>query len=221
MTSLGGRALHHGDNDEVEQEYDRLRDAARAEAEKRNDCFERSRRAYEDGDGARAKELSNEGKAHQAKMADYNRQASEYIFRENNAPDRVEEDCIDLHGQFVEEAERIVEARIMTDQDAGRTHLHVIVGKGNHSANHVTKIKPKVEEVCRRMGLNYHVEENAGRIYVNLQGGEAIPPPRPDYHQGPPQPQQPPPQQAPEEDVMDDLVGLIFGKLRQVCCAVM
>jgi len=34
-------ALHSGDNDDVEREYDRLRDAARAEAAKRNSCYER------------------------------------------------------------------------------------------------------------------------------------------------------------------------------------
>lgn len=135
-----------------------------------------SKQAYNDGDGARAKELSNQGKAHDAKMDDYNRQASEYIFRANNAPGRVEADCIDLHGQFVEEAERILEQRIRADQSRGQTHLHAIVGKGNHSANHVQKIKPKVEELCRELGLKYRTEENAGRIFINLQGGEPLGP---------------------------------------------
>ncbi|KAK7428939.1 hypothetical protein QQZ08_004556 [Neonectria magnoliae] len=176
MNRLGGRALNGGDDDDTEREYDRLRDMARAEAEKRNQCFQRSRQAYDDGDGARAKELSNEGKAHDAKMDDYNQQASDYIFRANNAPGRVQGDTIDLHGQFVEEAERILEQRIRADQAAGQTHLHAIVGKGHHSAGHVQKIKPKVEELCRELGLQYSTEENAGRIYINLQGGEAIPP---------------------------------------------
>lgn len=52
-----------------------------------------------------------------------------------------------------------------------------IVGKGNHSANHVQKIKPRVEQVCRELGLQYATEENAGRIYVNLTGGPAEMPP--------------------------------------------
>lgn len=34
-------AFHGGDDDAVEQEYDRLRDLAREEADKRNRCFER------------------------------------------------------------------------------------------------------------------------------------------------------------------------------------
>jgi hypothetical protein len=54
---------------------------------------------------------------------------------------------------------------------------HSIVGKGNHSVNHIQKLKPRVEEVCRELGLQYATEENAGRILINLQGGQAIMPP--------------------------------------------
>lgn len=51
-----------------------------------------------------------------------------------------------------------------------------IVGKGNHSVNHVQKIKPRVEQVCQELGLQYSTEENAGRMYINLQGGPATMP---------------------------------------------
>ena len=81
--------------------------------------------AYERGDGAAAHQLSEEGKQHASKMDGYNKQASDYIFRENNAQGRVADDTIDLHGQFVEEAERIVEQRIRYAQQNGQTHLHV------------------------------------------------------------------------------------------------
>ncbi|KAL7925937.1 hypothetical protein ACQKWADRAFT_283473 [Trichoderma austrokoningii] len=240
MTRLGGaRALHHEENPDVEHEYDRLRDMARAEAQKRGDCFERSKRAYDDGDGARAKELSNQGKAHNAKMEEYNRQASDYIFRENNAPGRVDADSIDLHGQFVEEAERILEQRIRADQARGQAHLHAIVGKGNHSANHVQKLKPKVEELCRELGLSYSTEDNAGRIYINLQGGDAVPPqhggydggqegqgyqPHHEQHRPPHQQQQhhqQQQQQQQEDDFDDGLLPLLLRKLEKACCAVM
>lgn len=104
-------------------------------------------------------------------MDQYNRQASEFIFRENNAPGRVPGDTIDLHGQFVEEAEDILEERIKYARSTGQTHLHVIVGKGNHSPAHIQKIKPRVEQICSELGLQYHTEPNEGRIYINLQGG--------------------------------------------------
>lgn len=110
-------------------------------------------------------------------MDQYNKQASDYIFRENNATGRVADDTIDLHGQFVEEAEQILEQRIRYAQQNGQTHLHVIVGKGNHSVNHIQKIKPRVEQVCQELGLQYATEQNEGRMYINLQGGPAVMPP--------------------------------------------
>ncbi|KAL9074273.1 MAG: hypothetical protein Q9157_004462 [Trypethelium eluteriae] len=115
----------------------------------------------------------------------YNKQASEFIFRENNAEGRVASDTIDLHGQFVEEAEQILEQRIRYAQSTGQTHLHVyerIVGKGNHSPNHIQKIKPRVEEICRELGLSEHTEHNEGRIYIDLTGAPAQMPPNVGYH---------------------------------------
>lgn len=47
------------------------------------------------------------------------------------------------------------------------------MGKGNHSVNHIQKIKPRVEQVCQQLGLQYTTEANAGRMYINLQGGPA------------------------------------------------
>jgi len=112
-------------------------------------------------------------------MEQYNRQARDFIFRENNAEGRVASDTIDLHGLFVEEAEDVLEERIKVARQQDQSHLHVIVGKGNHSRNHVQKIKPRVEQVCRELGLQYRTEENEGRIFVNLQGGsvDEMPPP--------------------------------------------
>ncbi|CAL3963405.1 unnamed protein product [Diplocarpon coronariae] len=184
MNRLGGKAFNHSTSGDAEAEYDRLRDQARQEAAKRSSCFDKAHQAYERGDGGAAHQLSEEGKRHAAKMDQFNKQASDYIFRENNAPGRVAEDTIDLHGQFVEEAEDILEQRIRYAQQNGQTHLHVIVGKGNHSANHVQKIKPRVEQVCQELGLQYTTEANAGRIYINLAGGPATMPPANGHQQG-------------------------------------
>lgn len=43
-------------------------------------CFQQSHEAYSSGDGAGAKQLSNEGKEHQRKMESINKQASDWIF---------------------------------------------------------------------------------------------------------------------------------------------
>ena len=165
-------AFNHSQSADAEQEYDRLRGLAREEAGKRSSASSRSQQAYSSGDGAAAHTLSEEAKSHGLRMADYNKQASDFIFRENNAPGRVAPDTIDLHGQFVEEAIEILEVRVRAAKGRGEKHLHVIVGKGNHSPGHVQKIKPAVERICSQEGLKFHTEANEGRIYVDLTGGD-------------------------------------------------
>ena len=137
-------AFNHNQSSEAEAEYDRLRSLARQEHDKRSSCFDKvldpqfpghqgrpanvpskSKHAYSRGDGQAAHQLSEEGKRHGQMMEQYNKQASDYIFRENNAVGRVDGDTIDLHGQFVEEAEEILENRIRYAQQTGQTHLHV------------------------------------------------------------------------------------------------
>ncbi|KAI0879660.1 DUF1771-domain-containing protein [Hypoxylon argillaceum] len=160
-----------GDNDfnqSIETKYQNLRKKAEIEHAKKSDCMKRSHEAYERGDGAGAKQLSNEGKQHAAKADKLDLEASKLIFAMNNA--NADGDVIDLHGQQVDEAIIILTKRIQEDQQDNQTHLHVIVGKGNHSVGHVPKLKPAVEDLFQQLGLQYKTEENAGRLYVNLQG---------------------------------------------------
>jgi hypothetical protein len=84
--------------------------------------------------------------------------------------------------------------------------LYSIVGKGNHSVDHIQKLKPAVEKLCREHGLEYATEENAGRIYVDLKGNrvDAMPPPPSGYpgssHRPPAGHGRPPRQQMEYED---------------------
>ncbi|KAK3672379.1 hypothetical protein LTR78_007686 [Recurvomyces mirabilis] len=178
---LGGQAFNHGPSSGAEQEYDRLRDLARKEQGQHQHFAAEARQAYERGDGGGAHNSSEQSKQHAAKADEYNKQASEFIFRENNAQGKVAGDTIDLHGQYVEEAEEILEQRIRYAQQSGQSHLHVIVGKGNHSSGHVQKIKPKVEQICQELGLQYNTEANEGRMYIQLRPGAG------GQQQGPPQ----------------------------------
>ena len=43
-------------------------------------CFQESHEAYSRGDGAKAKELSNQGKEHQRQMEALNKKASDWIY---------------------------------------------------------------------------------------------------------------------------------------------
>ena len=59
------------------------------------------------------------------------------------------------------------------------TRFHSIVGIGNHSADHVSKLRPCVENICRRRGLVYSTPaDNLGRLHVDL-----TPAGRRHYHQ--------------------------------------
>ena len=58
-----------------------LRARANAAGDEMARNFDAAHQAYESGDGARAKELSNAGKAAQAEMEQLNEEASEWIFR--------------------------------------------------------------------------------------------------------------------------------------------
>ena len=60
--------------------YTSLRARANEEGDAMAKAFEESHQAYSGGDGARAKELSNAGKKHQAEMERLNREASEWIY---------------------------------------------------------------------------------------------------------------------------------------------
>jgi Smr domain len=168
---------------------------------------------------------------HLRKMNDYNKQASDYIFRANNA--NIPGDTIDLHGQFVDEAEDILRIRIQAAQQQNQSHLHVIVGKGNHSLDHVQKIKPAVERLCQELGLTYRTEGNEGRMYIELKPGggygysDQAPPPLPGqfgqqygqghgYGGGYPGQQQ----QQQQQDETEELVKAGFNCLRG-CCTVM
>ncbi|CCX31551.1 Similar to Smr domain-containing protein C11H11.03c; acc. no. Q9UTP4 [Pyronema omphalodes CBS 100304] len=250
MTQLGSRAISHYNasptTDEEEREYDRLRDLARSEARKRAQLSQQSQQAYQSGNKAAASDLSKQAKKHAAKMDEYNRQARDYIFRANNHDQP--EDTIDLHGLFVEEAEEILEQRIRAASSRGEEGLHVIVGKGNHSTNHVRKLAPAVERICQEQGLKHKEEENEGRIYIWLRpgtGGENVTPPgwgqnqqqhhhhqqqnhhqQPNYHQQPqggyPGHQQQQQHQQPDlvEEVAKAVLPKIFKKMGE-CCVIM
>jgi len=152
-----------------DQEYRRLRALGRKEADARSQCYDGAHKAYEEGNGALAHQLSEKGKLHDQAAKTYNQQAAEFVFRANNS--RCAGDEIDLHGLYVEEAAQIFETRVQACQQRNEDHLHVIVGKGIHSQNHMAKLKPEIEKLCQQQQFKYFVEENEGRILVKFGQG--------------------------------------------------
>ena len=58
-------------------------------------CFEESRRAYESGDRAGAKVLSNEGKGHKSRMEQLNAEASSWVYSSKSYSLKFELNIID------------------------------------------------------------------------------------------------------------------------------
>ncbi|CEP21972.1 Smr domain-containing protein YPL199C [Cyberlindnera jadinii] len=167
-----GVRLDNGERDYnhvSDSEYKKLRDLADQAYKKRQQLSAQSQKAYKQGDGARAKELSEQAKKQMAIGDDYNFKAAEYVFRENNADSDSNE--IDLHGLYVKEAIYILKRRIAAGVNRGESKLEVIVGKGIHSENGVAKLKPAVEELCNEAGLRSYIDKkNTGVLIVELQG---------------------------------------------------
>ncbi|KAI0051225.1 DUF1771-domain-containing protein [Auriscalpium vulgare] len=170
-----GRPHGRVDQNQVNQaneHYTSLRARANVEGDAMGRAFDESHTAYERGDGARAKELSNEGKAHQREMERLNAEASEWIFRENNTDSGPGE--VDLHGLYVKEAITYTDRAIQEARQRGESELHLIVGKGLHSANHNAKIKPAIEELMLKHNLVAALDpQNSGVLIVQLDGGSA------------------------------------------------
>lgn len=173
--ALRGENVHpkadYGDNavNSRNAEYMGWRSEARREGDQMSEAFEQSRMAYASGDGARAKELSTQGHAHQARRDALNQRAARWIFQANNQDSGSNE--VDLHGLYVKEALSVTQQAVV---EARRRHLdvlRVIVGQGEHSDGHVAKIQPAVEQLMQDEHLAASLDEhNRGIVLVKLQG---------------------------------------------------
>ncbi|TFK75272.1 DUF1771-domain-containing protein [Pluteus cervinus] len=149
-----------------------LRAQANEEGDKMARCFQESHEAYARGDGAAAKALSNEGKAHRASMEQLNDQASHLVFREHN--DNRPPGEIDLHGLYVKEAIAFTDQALVNAKNNGSTELRIIVGKGLHSAGGAAKVKPAIAELMQKHRLRAQFDpHNAGVLIVQIGNGQA------------------------------------------------
>ncbi|KAI8331887.1 hypothetical protein BC941DRAFT_437831 [Chlamydoabsidia padenii] len=166
---------HTGGYHQIQQEHDdpqytRLRDQAHQEAEKRNACYQRSQEAYHQGDGARAKEESNQGHRHDELMKQYNHQAADLVYAHKNQGRPPTE--IDLHGLFVQEAKERVDAALRRCEKNGADHLVIIVGKGLHSPGQIAKLKPAIIELVQKYKVQCTPNKpNPGCLYIEFGKG--------------------------------------------------
>ncbi|KIM69734.1 hypothetical protein SCLCIDRAFT_103289, partial [Scleroderma citrinum Foug A] len=150
------------------EHYMALRAKANQEGDLMAQCYQQSHEAYQQGDGALAKELSEKGGVHKRKMESLNTEASTWIFRENNLDSKPGE--VDLHGLYVKEAIAFSEEAIVKAQNRGDAEVQFIVGKGLHSDGHVAKVKPALEELMKNRGLPAELDpNNTGVLIVRLR----------------------------------------------------
>jgi DNA-nicking Smr family endonuclease len=144
-----------------------LRAEAQEQAEKRGKCFSESQAAFQSGDKAKAKELSEQGKAAGQKMEELNKEAAQVILRYRN--DGHPDTYLDLHGLYLEEAVAAFHQRLELLQKKKSDEeviFEVIPGAGNHSKNKAI-IKPKIIEELQVRKLRFE-EKNAGTLLVYL-----------------------------------------------------
>eukprot|EP00184_Porphyridium_aerugineum_P008438 CAMPEP_0184691794 /NCGR_PEP_ID=MMETSP0313-20130426/527_1 /TAXON_ID=2792 /ORGANISM="Porphyridium aerugineum, Strain SAG 1380-2" /LENGTH=284 /DNA_ID=CAMNT_0027149559 /DNA_START=68 /DNA_END=922 /DNA_ORIENTATION=- len=150
-----------------------LRQRANEAGKKRAELSAKSQDAYKSGDGAAAKEFSNQAKQQEEIIHKLNKEAGETIFQEKNKGKSLYE--IDLHGLYVEEALDQTEKRIGELEADGKNKgnsMKIITGRGNHSEDNVAKIRPAVLDMLKKKG--YQVDESdPGSYTITLKTGAA------------------------------------------------
>ncbi|KAF8973318.1 hypothetical protein BDZ97DRAFT_677668 [Flammula alnicola] len=146
--------------------YVSLRAQANEHGDQMAKCFQESHDAYSGGNGALAKELSNQGKEHQRKMEDLNKQASDIIFVENNKDSKPGE--VDLHGLYVKEAISRADQAIQKAKSEGQPRS--ISLQRSPLSWRRCKIKPAIEELIQKYQLTTQLDpDNSGVLIVLLQ----------------------------------------------------
>ena len=146
------------------------REDASAYSKKRTQFMQQSQDAYKNGDGAKAKQLSNEGKTLGRKMEEANAKAVNLILAPQNV---YATGSIDLHGLFLKEAVKatndFLDYWCAVGEQCHRDHVIIITGAGNHSKNKDGPvIRPKVVEIIKQRKLDYEIMHGNGAFTVYL-----------------------------------------------------
>ncbi|KAG8957945.1 hypothetical protein FRC03_009666 [Tulasnella sp. 419] len=129
-------------------------------------CRTEAKEARQRWDRGLADHLYLEANAHKEKMLQWNKEACDLIFKENNRGRKP--GVIDLHGLHVHEAiERTKDAveAAVARQDPD---IKLIVGKGNHSQDSVAKVKPGIEKWLSENGFTASLDRHGGMFIVVL-----------------------------------------------------
>mmetsp|Transcript_27560 Transcript_27560/g.58967 ORF Transcript_27560/g.58967 Transcript_27560/m.58967 type:complete len:191 (+) Transcript_27560:16-588(+) len=152
----------------VTEEVEALRNQASTYHDKVVQCAKQSQEAYQKGEKAEAKNLSEQKKAWQKRKDDANRYAAQTILQPQKWQMSGE---IDLHGLYLDEALDATRAFLKhwSKKVSSRDTVLIITGAGNHSENNKAVIKPKVEQMLRQQRLEYELVHGGGAFKVTLK----------------------------------------------------
>jgi DNA-nicking Smr family endonuclease len=181
------------------------------------------RRAYDAPRGPERDDLFRQANALKDQVEAAEDEAALHIFRVKNRG--YGDDQMDLHGLTVEAAEKFVNQRLdkvapYFSRNEGFV-LSIITGIGNHSENHVAKIKPAIWELLRKRGFSHQMDDTGGIILVTGLEGSGVPthaftPNQPQggptTNSGAPRPQQ----QQPGQEGLDAFFANLFELI--ACC---
>ncbi|KAJ3081746.1 hypothetical protein HDU99_004788 [Rhizoclosmatium hyalinum] len=143
-----------------------LRDSAiqaRTDAAMKADA---SKSAYQRGEKALAKKLSDEKTELRNAATAYDARAKTLIFQYYNSTRNL--NSIDLHGLFVPEATEVLQERIVECKANRVTRLEVITGRGVHSRDGISRLKPMVTAFCDENGVGLEPGSNEGCFVIVL-----------------------------------------------------
>ncbi|KAH0827891.1 hypothetical protein J3R83DRAFT_3520 [Lanmaoa asiatica] len=144
-----------------------LRARAKQEGELMAHCLQQSKEAYQRGDHARAKALSELRKRHELKKESLDAEASAIIFTENNQGKSA---CVvDLHGLYVKEAKTYSDKAIEEARRRGDSEIRLIVGQGTHSDGGISRLRPAIQKDMKMRGVHVKADpKNPGVLIVRL-----------------------------------------------------
>nr|XP_004301200.2 PREDICTED: uncharacterized protein LOC101301787 [Fragaria vesca subsp. vesca] len=171
MDSCKKRVVHdHSLGPELDvakgSEYDAYRREAKQHWDSVKSCHEKAATAYSNGSKAYASYLSEHAKAKVKMAREADEKASQEIFKAKNRDKGIKGDVltIDLHGQHVNEAMKLLKVHIQYGTDSQSLRfLRVITGHGAGKSI----VKQSVIKFFQREGIKYS-EENPGAVMIKL-----------------------------------------------------
>lgn len=149
-------------------EYQVFRETARHQWDKMRTCYQKAASAYSNGEKNYASYMSDKGKLYSKMAREADEKASMEIFKARNK-DMENVLTIDLHGQHVKPAMRLVKLHLLFGTFISSVqYLRIITGCGSNGVGK-SKLKQSVINLVKKEGIDCR-EENRGTLLIKLDG---------------------------------------------------